>query len=175
MPKMHLRQAEFTCSAFGPFPKTKEFLKFKETGDWRYIYQNKLNKSWFQHDVAFEDFKDLLRRTVFDNVLNDKPFDIAKSLKHDGYQLGIVSMVDFFFDKKPSVGAINSKIILKQSPFDLACVTKVCDGMRQLAKGLDNPIIRKFEKWKVYSSFKNNIRGDDLADMQLISKCKKGF
>ena len=47
--------------------------------------------------MAFEDFKDLLRRTVFDNVLNDKPFDIAKSLKHDGYQLGIVSMVDFFF------------------------------------------------------------------------------
>ena len=95
---------------------------------------------------GFGDFKDLLRRTVFDNKLNDKLFDIAKNLKHDGYQLGIVSMGDFFFDKKSSVGAINGKIILKQSSFDLACVAKVCDRMRQLAKGLHKPIIRKFEK-----------------------------
>ena len=97
MPEMHLRQPGFTSSAFGPFPKTKEFLKLKETGDWRYIYQNKLHKAWFQHYVGFGDFKDLLRRTVFDNKLNDKLFDIAKNLKHDGYQLGIVSMGDFFF------------------------------------------------------------------------------
>ena len=33
MPEMHLRQPGFTYSAFGPFPKTKEFLKLKETGD----------------------------------------------------------------------------------------------------------------------------------------------
>ena len=35
------------------------------------------------------------------------------------------------------------------------------------------PIIRKFIKTKVYSSFKENNWGVDLADMQLISKYNK--
>ena len=45
----------------------------------------------------------------------------------------------------------------------------------QLAKELHKPIIRKFEKRKVYSSFRDNIWGADLADMQLLSKFNKGF
>ena len=53
MPEMHLRQPRFICSAYGPFNKSKErILKFKETGDSRYIYQNQLDKAWFQHDRA---------------------------------------------------------------------------------------------------------------------------
>ena len=39
----------------------------------------------------------------------------------------------------------------------------------QLAQELHKPIIRKFEKRKVYSSFRDNIWGVDLADMQLLS------
>ena len=46
---------------------------------------------------------------------------------------------------------------------------------QQVAKELHKPIIRKFEKRRVYSSFKNNIWGDDLADVQLISKYNKGI
>ena len=38
------------------------------------------------------DFKDLNRPFV-DKVLGDKPFDIAKDPKHDGYQRGLASMV----------------------------------------------------------------------------------
>ena len=45
----------------------------------------------------------------------------------------------------------------------------------QLANELHKPIIRKFKKRKVYSSFKNNIWGVDLADMQSLSKFNKGF
>ena len=45
----------------------------------------------------------------------------------------------------------------------------------QLADELHKPIIRKFEKRKVYSSFRDNIWGADLADMQLLSKFNKGF
>ena len=45
----------------------------------------------------------------------------------------------------------------------------------QLAKELHKPIIKKFKKRKVYSGFKDNIWGADLADMQLISKFNKGF
>ena len=45
----------------------------------------------------------------------------------------------------------------------------------QLAKKLHKTIIRKFKKRKVYSSFRDNIRGADLADIQLLSKFNKGF
>ena len=40
----------------------------------------------------------------------------------------------------------------------------------QLANELHKPIIKKFNKIKVYSSSKDNIWGVDLADMQLLSK-----
>ena len=46
---------------------------------------------------------------------------------------------------------------------------------QQLANELHKPIIRKFKKRKVYSSFKDNIWGVDLADMRLISKYNKGI
>ena len=45
--------------------------------------------------------------------------------------------------------------------------------MQQLADELDKPISKKFFK-KVYSSFRDNIWGADLGDMQLISKFNKG-
>ena len=43
-----------------------------------------------------------------------------------------------------------------------------------MAEELHKPIGKKFLKRRVYSSFKDNIWGDDLADMQLISKFNKG-
>ena len=46
---------------------------------------------------------------------------------------------------------------------------------QQLANELHKPIIKKFKKRKVYSFFKDNIWGFDLADMQLISKHNKGI
>ena len=45
----------------------------------------------------------------------------------------------------------------------------------QLAEELHKPIIRKFKKRKVRSPFIYNICGDDLADMQLISKFNEGI
>ena len=98
---MHLKQPGFTDSTCGPFTKNKERIKiFKETGDSRHIYQKELNKACFQHDMAYEDFKDLNRRTAADKVLRDKAFNIAKNPKYDGYQRGLASMVHKFFDKK---------------------------------------------------------------------------
>ena len=67
VPGLHLRQTGFTYSASGPFTKNKERIqKLKETGDLQYIYQNQLVKACFQHDMAYEDFKDLFRRTASD-------------------------------------------------------------------------------------------------------------
>ena len=44
---------------------------------------------------------------------------------------------------------------------------------QELVKELHKPIIRTFEKRKVYSPFMENIWGTDLADPQLISKFNK--
>ena len=41
-----------------------------------------------------------------------------------------------------------------------------------LADELHKPVIKKFNKRKVYSQFKDNIWGVDLADMQSLSKKK---
>ena len=35
--------------------------------------------------MAYEDFKDLTRRTDSDKVLRDKAFNIAKNPRYDGY------------------------------------------------------------------------------------------
>ena len=105
--------------------------------------------------MTYGDFKDLARRTASDKVLKDKAFNIAKSPRYDGYQRGLTSIVYKFFDKKTSGSCA------KSTPNE------------QLSEELHKPIIRKFKKRKVYSSFKGNICGADLADMQSVSKCNK--
>ena len=98
MPEVHLKQPELAHITCGRFTKMKERTqKFKEIGYSRFIYQNELDKAYFQHDMAYGDFKDLTRRTVSDNIMCDKAFNIAKNPKYDGYQMGLVSMVYAFF------------------------------------------------------------------------------
>ena len=108
---MHLRQPGFTNSACGPFTKNKERIqKFKEIGDSRYIHKNKLDKSCCQHDMAFGDFKDFPITTT-DKLLRDKPFNIAKNLKYNGYQCKIASLLYKFFDKRSSRRSGKSEIM----------------------------------------------------------------
>ena len=59
-------------------PKTK-----KETGDSRKIYQNKLVKTYIQHDMVFWDLKNFPRRRASDKVLLNKAFNTAKNSKYD--------------------------------------------------------------------------------------------
>ena len=66
-------------------------------------------------------------------------------------------MVYKVFDKKNSGGAIKNEIT-----FNI-----------EITKELHKPIFRKFEKRKLHSSFTGSIWGDDLANMQLISKFNK--
>ena len=73
MPEMRLRQPQFTYHACGPFTKNKERIqKFKETEDLRYMYQNKLEKTYFQHDFLHGNFKDLPRRTASHKLVRVK-------------------------------------------------------------------------------------------------------
>ena len=100
MPEMHLRQSGFTYSTCGSFLKNKERIKkFSEIEDSRYVYQNKLDKTCFQLDMAYGDLKDLNRKTFADKVLRDNAFNIAKDPKYDRYQHGLTSMVYKFADK----------------------------------------------------------------------------
>ena len=162
MPEMHLKQPQFVYRACGPFTRHKERIKkFKQTGDTRYIYRNELDKACFQHDSAYADHKDLINRTEADNVLRDKAYDIASNPEYDGYQRGLARMVYKFFDKK-SMGSGIKKDTTKSSSLILA------DELHQ-------PVIKKFNKRKVYSQFKDNIWGVDLANMQSLSKKNKGI
>ena len=52
--------------------------------------------------------------------------------------------------------------------------TTINSDNQQLADELHKSVIRKSEKRKVCSSFKDNLWSTDLADMQLISKYNKG-
>ena len=95
--------------------------------------------------------------------MRNKAFKIASDLKYDGYQRGLASMVYKFFDKK-------SASFNKSSGSGI-----VNEPNYQLANELHKPIIRKFKKRKVYSYFRDNIWGVDLADMQSLSKYNKGI
>ena len=110
--------------------------------------------------MAYGDFKNLAKRTAADKVLRNEAFKIASDQKYDGYQRGLASMVYKFFDKKSQErGLVNNNN--KENV--------------QLANELHEPIIKKFRKRKVYSSFRDNIFGVDVADMQLLNKYNKGF
>ena len=100
-----------------------------------------------------DNHKDLLNRTRADKILGDKAHTIASNPQYDGYQRGLASMVYKFFDSKVA------------SP-DKETVGSGVNENIKLANELHEPIIRNFNKRKVYSSFKDNIWGVDLADMQ---------
>ena len=83
----------------------------------------------------------MTKRAQSDEVLKGKPFEIASNPEYDGYQRGLASIVFKFSDNK-SKGSVT-----KSMPNE------------HLAKELHKPIIRKFKKGKVYSSFKDSILG----------------
>ena len=169
IPEMHLRQPQFTYSACRPFTKHKQRIqKFNETGDTNYIYKNELDKACFAHDAAYSDSKDLTKRTVADKILKNKAFNIAKDSKYDGYQRGLASMVYKFFDKK-------SGSLADKSNEGSGVNTKLAPQNQQLAEELHKPIVKKAEKRKVHTAFKDTIWSADLADMQLLSRYNKGI
>ena len=131
--------------------------KFMQTGNTDFIYKNELDKACFQRDMVYGKSNDLIKRTQSDKILRNKSFKIASDPKYDGYQRGPASMVYKFFDKKSSGRGIAN------------------EPNYQLSNELHKPIIRKVKKRKVYSSFRDNIWGVDLADMQSLSKYNKGI
>ena len=94
--------------------------------------------------MAYGKSKDLVRRTQSDKVLRDKAFKSASDPKYDDYQRGLASMVYKFFDKKSKGSGI------------------INESYYQLENELHKPIIKKFKKGKVYSSFRDNKKGTSI-------------
>ena len=110
---MHLKHSGFTYIFCGPFNKNKERIrKLKKIGDSNYIYQNELDKTCFQNDMVYGDFKDLNRRTIADKELHDKAFNNTKNPKYDWFQRGLASEVYKFFDKILLLGQLKLKLYL---------------------------------------------------------------
>ena len=67
----------------------------------------------------------------------------------------------FFYKKSTSLNKSSGRGIVNEPNY-------------QLANELHKPTIRKFKKRKFHSSFRDNIWGLDLPDMQSLSKYNKG-
>ena len=96
----------------GPFTKDKETKNikiYKKTWDSRYIRLNKVDKPYYQYDMAYGDFRTFRRRTASDEVFSEKGDRIANN-PYDAYQRGLAPMVDMFFNNKSaSVAKITAK------------------------------------------------------------------
>ena len=94
--------------------------------------------------MAYGVFNDLARRTIFNRLLRDKGFNIAKNRKYDGHQRGVASMV-YVLIKKPLVEQLNP-----------------CQ-INNLEMKFINQILKNFEKEEF-------IRGADRAVNNAINK-----
>ena len=100
--------------------------------------------------MAYDDFKDLPTRTVSDNVFLDKAFRIAIDSKYDRYHCDSASLLCKLLDYNAGQTGNESMGI---------------------NNWLMNHTILSLERCKVYSSYRDNIWGADLADMQKVSEC----
>ena len=151
MPELHLRHPRFTYSTCKLFIKHREKIQiFRETGNLKHIYKNELDKACFAHDKAYFDSKHLAKRTISGKILKDTAYGNAIDPKYDGYQRGLVSMVNKFFNKKTgskSGASVNE----------------------ELAQELEKQLIKNFKTKKVYLRFKDNIVAADLVKMGSLS------
>ena len=79
--------------------------------------------------MAYGGFKYLAKTIASVKALRDKAFNIAKNPKWDGYQRGLASMVNKFFDKKAVGSGVNTH------------ANKSAFNNEKLAEELHEPII----------------------------------
>ena len=85
MPELLLKHRGFIYSVCGPVTKHLERIqKCRETENLKHLYRNELDKSCFAHDAIYFDSKDLTKRTISDNILRNRTYEMLK----------IVTMVD---------------------------------------------------------------------------------
>ena len=92
-----------------------------------HIAKNKLDAAYFQHDSAYNKYKDPVNRKQSNIVLKNKAYQIAVAPKIDSYQRSLAAMVYKFFKERTKLLGIENK---------------------QLAEELHKPIIRNFKRRK---------------------------
>ena len=152
LPEMHLWDPKVKkYSACGSFTRHQQRINgFLKDGRFSHIVKNKLDATCFQHDSSYNKHKDSVNRKQSDIALKNKALKIAVNPKVNGYQRGLAAMVYRFFNEKTKGSGVN----FVKNPLNNL----------QLAEELHKPIIKNFKRRKVYSSFKDNIRGVDLAE-----------
>ena len=143
MPKLHLKQPEFTYSVCGPFTKHCEGIqKCRQTAHLKKRYNNKLDKACFVQDTAYCDNKDFTKRTISKKNMKEGAYEIMLDPKYDGYQRGLASIIYYIFDQKTRLGAT---------------ATSKARANEKLAQELHQLMIKKFKKRKVYVWCKDDI------------------
>ena len=107
--------------------------------------------------MAYGKSRNLVTRAQSDKLLRDKAFKITSDpnmmdIKEDQHQ-----WFTSFFDKKSSGSGV------------------AAESNYQLKNEFHRQITRKFQRRKFYLSFRDNIWGVDLTDMQSLSKQNKGI
>ena len=163
MPEMHLWDPKVKkYSARGPFTRHQQRINdFMKDGRISHIAKNKLDAACFQHDSAYNKYKDSANRKQSDIVLKNKALKMAIDPKVNGYQRSLAAMVYKFLNERTKGSGVNLQANSLNNEI--------------LAEELHKPIIENFKRRKAYFSFKDNIWGVDLADMKLISKYNKGI
>ena len=118
-----------------------------------HLYRNELDKAFVAHDTPYSDSKDLAKRTISDDILKHTSYEITRNRGYDEYQRSLACMVWKICDKKTGSGAI-------------ATNKAGVNVNEKLAEELHNPVIKKFERSRVYGRFKGNIWAADLAETE---------
>ena len=125
----------------------------------RNIYQNKLDKAYFQNDTAYGDFKDLTRRTqLLIKYYMIKHLILLKIHNSMHINVDLLQWFINFLIKKYLM-----EQLLKMNLYLINNLQNNCT--KQL---LENFTTKKYLPFL-------DIWGADLADIQLISKFNKGF
>ena len=123
----------------------------KEFKNLKHLYRNKLDKACFAHHAAYSNCKDLGKRTISDQILRERDYEIARNCNYDGYNRALVSMDVCFLIKSRIRISVNE----------------------QLAEELRETIIKTFNSRKVSSRFKDDIWAGDLAEIGSLSSKNK--
>ena len=129
MPELHLWDLRVKkYSTCGPFTKhQKRINQFMKDGRASHIYKNELDKACFQHDAAYNRYKDLKGR-----------FKIAVNPRVDGYQRALASLIWKFFNERSKKVLSVSNLKNKDNFFKNS----------QLADELHKPIFENFKRKK---------------------------
>ena len=111
MPEMYLWDPKAKkYSACGPFIRHQQIInEFMKDGRLSHIAKNRLDAACFQHDSAYNKYKDSLNRKQSDIFLKNKALKNAVVSKVNGYQRSLAAMVYKFINERTKGLGLNNK------------------------------------------------------------------